>query len=98
MPLLSEAALSAFLLHSAKAAASHSSCTRVLVAPLEVAQGLAGGSGRTTDRLQCFLNVQLYSLSDFYFDYKLSVIFNLFSGFHLTLYSATAGLFLTLHV
>ena len=61
-----------------------------LLALLEAAQGLAGGPGRAADMLQYFVNAQLYSLSDSFFDDKLSVIFNLFSGFCLTLDSATA--------
>lgn len=42
--------------------------------------------------------MQLYSLSGFFFDSMLSVIFTLFSGFHLTLHSAAAGLSVTLHM
>lgn len=61
-----------------------------LLVLLEAAQGLAGGPGRAADVLRYFVNVQLYSLSDSFYDDKLSVIFNLFSGFCLTLDSATA--------
>lgn len=68
-------------------------CPPVLQVLMEVVQRLARGSGRAADVFQCFLNMQLYSLSDFFFDSKLSVIFNLFSGFHLTPYPATAGLY-----
>ena len=97
VPLFCETSVSDSNLHSTNSLASHSSCIPVLPALMEAAQRRAGGAGSPADALQWFLNVQHYSLSDFFFDYKLFVIFNLFSGFCLTFYSATAGLFVTLY-
>lgn len=59
---------------------------------MQVAQGLAGCSGRAADVLWDFL--KHVALSDFFSDSTLSVIFNLFSRLHLTFHSATAGLFI----